>query len=337
MRVWFLKQTNSIDTESSVGANTIVWSREGVIYRITPRRNNEVNDDWMADSGRLLYKQVRAADRLTAIKVNGAAMTRDEAFAAAGKLLKDATGAVAIVASGRSSLEEQFVTKKLAAAVGATTHLVSHVTEGDRILISADRTPNVRGALVTGLTTALPSKTLSALATAIDAGKVKVVLCLGEDLLAAGLSTAQLAKVAVIYLGTHENPTSAVARVAFGALTVFEKSGTFINQQFRIQKFLRAVPGAVGAIDDLAVLTALVAEAGAPTLPGDVPALWKFIAAEVPALGTMTFANLPETGLLLDATAWSGLPFVEGETLHFKGSTLTATPDAGKPSTPVAS
>ena len=36
------------------------------------------------------------------------------------------------------------------------------------------------------------------------------------------------------------------------------------------------------------------------------------------ALGTMTFANLPETGLLLDATPWMALPFVEGETLHFK-------------------
>jgi NADH-quinone oxidoreductase subunit G len=29
MRVWFLKQTPSICTESSVGANTVVWSREG--------------------------------------------------------------------------------------------------------------------------------------------------------------------------------------------------------------------------------------------------------------------------------------------------------------------
>ncbi|MEO5958415.1 MAG: 2Fe-2S iron-sulfur cluster-binding protein, partial [Opitutaceae bacterium] len=65
MRVWFLKQTNSLDTESSVGANTVVWSREGVIYRITPRRNDEVNDTWMADSGRELFKSGRANDRLT--------------------------------------------------------------------------------------------------------------------------------------------------------------------------------------------------------------------------------------------------------------------------------
>ncbi|MCC6415131.1 MAG: (2Fe-2S)-binding protein, partial [Opitutaceae bacterium] len=56
MRVWFLKQTNSICTESSVGANTVVWSREGIIYRVTPRQNDAVNDTWMTDSGRELYK-----------------------------------------------------------------------------------------------------------------------------------------------------------------------------------------------------------------------------------------------------------------------------------------
>ena len=337
MRVWFLKQTNSIDTESSVGANTIVWSREGVIYRITPRRNNEVNDDWMADSGRLLYKQVQAADRLNEIKVSGKPSTRDEAFAAAAQFLKSATGASAIVGSGGSSVEEQFATRKLATALGATVHLVSHVAEGDRILISADGTPNVRGALVTGLVNELPAQKLTALGAAIDAGKVKIVVSLGEDLLAAGLTAAQVARVAVIYLGTRANATSAIARVAFPTLTVFEKSGTFVNQQFRLQKFHRAVPGVVGALDDLLILNALVAAAGGDALTTDLSALWKTIAAEVPALGTVTFGNLPDTGLLLDGSAWAGLPFVEGETLHFKGSAAAANPAASKPSTPSAS
>jgi NADH-quinone oxidoreductase subunit G len=337
MRVWFLKQTNSIDTESSVGANTIVWSREGVIYRITPRRNNEVNDDWMADSGRLLYKQVQAADRLNEIKVSGKPSTRDEAFAAAAQFLKSATGASAIVGSGGSSVEEQFATRKLATALGATVHLVSHVAEGDRILISADGTPNVRGALVTGLVNELPAQKLTALGAAIDAGKVKIVVSFGEDLLAAGLTAAQVARVAVIYLGTRANATSAIARVVFPTLTVFEKSGTFVNQQFRLQKFHRAVPGVVGALDDLLILNALVAAAGGDALTTDLSALWKTIAAEVPALGTVTFGNLPDTGLLLDGSAWAGLPFVEGETLHFKGSTAAANPAASKPSTPSAS
>ena len=343
MRVWFLKQTNSLDAESSVGANTVVWSREGAIYRITPRRNDGVNDTWMADSGRELYKQVRAPDRLTAIKVNGADSGLPMAVHTAAELFKvgrvdpNAPSAISVVGSGRSTVEEQFLTKKLAAALGAPVHLVSRVGAGDGILVSADRNPNVRGALVTGLITALPSPRLAALASDIDAGRIKVVVAVNEDLTAAGLTAAQLAKVAVIYLGTHANATSAAAQVVLPTLTVFEKNGTFVNQQFRLQKFHQAVPPPAGpAVDptpaglvphlaltggpanDLVVLAKLIAAGGGLTLPSDLPALWSLIAAEVPALGTMTFANLPETGLLLDPTPWTALPFVEGETLHFK-------------------
>ena len=318
MRVWFLKQTNAIDTESSVGANTVVWSREGTIYRITPRRNDEVNDTWLADSARVLYKSVNAADRLTAIKVNGTDSALDIAVNAAAELFKANSGAIAIVGSGRSTVEEQFLTKKIVTALnGASTQLVSRVGQGDKLLISADRNPNVRGALVTGLIAALPSQQLTALGAQIDAGKVKVVVSVGEDLAAAGLTAAQLAKVSVVYLGTHSNATSAAAKVVLPTLSVFEKNGTFVNQQFRIQKFAKAVPGPQGATDDLIVLAKLATAAGA-TAASDMGSVWKLIAAEVPALATMTYANLPETGLLLDATQFLALPFVEGETLHYK-------------------
>ena len=64
MRVWFLKESSSICTESSAGSNITVSSREGVIHRITPRRNDEVNDSWRSDSGRELYKKVTSEDRL---------------------------------------------------------------------------------------------------------------------------------------------------------------------------------------------------------------------------------------------------------------------------------
>ena len=312
MRVWFLKQTNTIDTESSVGVNSVAWSREGVIYRITPRRNDEVNDTWMADSGRVLYKQVQSADRLkstTALSV---------LVGQAAEIFKATAGSIAIVGSGRSSVEEQWITKKLAAALKATVSLVSRVGEGDKLLISADRNPNVRGALVTGLISALPSAQLTSLAADIDSGKVKTVVSVGEDLTAAGLTAAQLAKINVIYLGTHTNATSTAAKVVIPTVTVFEKAGTFVNQQFRIQKFIQAVPGLDGAHNDLVVLSALTAAAGTPAPAAEIGTLWPVIAAEVPVLSTMLYKNIPETGLLLDSTTWAGLPFVEGETLHFK-------------------
>jgi NADH-quinone oxidoreductase subunit G len=322
MRVWFLKQTPGIDPESSVGANTEVWSREGVIYRITPRRNDEVNDTWMTDSGRALYKQVKAADRLLAPSINGNSTGPDMALKAAADLLK--AGSVAVVGSGRSTVEEQFLTRKLAEAVKTTAMLVSRVGQGDRLLLSSDRNPNVRGALVTGLISALPSQKLTGLAADIDAGKVKTILSVGEDLTAAGLTAAQLAKVSVIYLGTHQNATSAAAKVVIPTLTVFEKSGSFVNQQFRLQKFAKAVPGPTGVADDLVTLAELVAAAGGGIIPFNLGVLWTTIAAEIKSLAGLSHASLPATGQLIDAGAWAGLPFCEGETLHFKPAAVPA-------------
>lgn len=323
MRVWFLKQTHTIDIESSVGVNATVWSREGVIYRLTPRRNDEVNDTWMPDSGRMLYKQVATPDRLTGITVGGAQSAFDIALHAAAELLK--AGSVAVVGSGRASVEEQFLLKKIADQLGTSASLVARTTaEGDGLLISADRNPNVRGALVTGLIAALPSAQLTALAAEIDSGKVKTVISHGEDLLAAGLSAAQLAKISIIYLGTHANATSAAAKVVLPTLHPFEKAGTFVNQKFRIQKFAAAVPGPQGATNDLVIQTKLSVAIGLPSLASDVHGLWPALATAVPALATMLYKNIPETGLLLDASPWASFPFVEGDSLHYKPAAAVA-------------
>ncbi|HEY1848502.1 MAG TPA: 2Fe-2S iron-sulfur cluster-binding protein [Opitutaceae bacterium] len=315
MRVWFLRQTSSIDTESSAGSNTVVWSREGVIYRITPRQNDAVNDTWMADSGRLLYKEVRAENRLSTVLVGGTESAVEFAAKAAADLLS--AGGVAIVGSGRSSVEEQFLTARLAAAAKAAVHLVARKGEGDRLLVASDRNPNVRGALVTGLSVSLPQANLSALGAAIDSGSVKTVLSVGEDLASAGLSPAQIARVAVIYLGTHANPTSAAARVVIPTLTSFEKDGTLINRQFRIQRFMKAVPGPAGASDDLVALARILAALGAGAQPQGVAAVWEAIAGKVPALAGMSFATIPETGLLIDGSPWAALPFGDNAGLHF--------------------
>ncbi len=320
MRVWFLKQTDSIDAESSAGANTVVWSREGVIYRITPRRNDAVNDTWMADSGRELYKAVRTEGRLADIRTgSGGPGGLDAAIQAAAEVFKANAGACAVVGSGRSSVEEQFLTRSLAEGLKAPAYLVSRVGKGDGILVSADRNPNVRGALVTGLVASLPDRNLSGLASAVDAGRIKAVVSVGEDLSEAGLTGAQLAGISIIYLGTHRNGTSDAAKVVIPTLSVFEKAGTFVNQQFRIQKFSAAVPGPEGAADDLVVLARLIEAAGVRRgQAGGLAAVWSEMEAAVPALAGISYGNIPDSGLLLDGTPWAGLPFVEGESLHFQ-------------------
>ena len=317
MRVWFLKETHSICTESSVGVNTLVGAREGKIYRITPRRNDAVNDTWMADSGRELYKQVEAENRLTRPILDGVESADPAAAlkAAAGFLQGDRK--IAFVGSGRSSVEEQFLFRKLAARVGARrVDLVARVAEGDGLLISSDRNPNVRGALVTELIDALPSSELSGLAKAIDRGEIDTVLAYNEDLTAAGIDEERLAKVTVLYLGAHANATSRHARVALPALTVFEKNGSFINQQFRLQKFLQAVPGPAAAPGDLRTLAGLINTAGGEADSG-IDAVWREMSETIEALRGLRFMKIPAEGVLLNVPeSLRALPYPEGETLH---------------------
>lgn len=311
MRVWFLKETPSIDTESSAGANTVVWSREGTIHRITPRRNDAVNDTWMADSGRELFKPVTADNRIRESRTAGAKVSYADAVAKAVELLK--SGPVAYVASGHLCVEEQALLAKLAKAAPGTVHLPAHTGKADGLLISEDRTPNTRGALATGLVCSAPTAALSALAADIDAGKVKVVFTAREDLVAAGLSAAQLAKVRVIALATHDDATTRAAAVVIPGLTVFEKSGSFINVQFRLQKFAQAIPGPAGVVSEIHTLNRLVAGVkGESAAAVDNEAVWKELSAGQPVFaGVKSFAGIPAEGLALDGSAWTGLAFAE--------------------------
>jgi len=261
----------------------------------------------MADSGRELYKTVDAPNRVLRATVKTATTTLEAALTAAAEVL--AAGPLAIVASAHSSVEEQRVLARLAQQKGAKVYVPAHRGAGDGLLVSEDRSPNFRGALVTGLTDRAADADLTALAADIEAGKVKSVLIVREDAAMLGLHAETLAKVRSVVLATHQSVTTAAAEVVLPALSVFERSGTFINCQFRLQAFAQAVPGPTGALPDLLVLAKL---AGV-----DAHGIWADLAAHVPALAGLNGALLPADGVQLDGSAWSALPFPEGKLLKF--------------------
>ncbi len=316
MRVWFLKRTNSICTESSVGANTEIWSREGKIYRITPRRNDAVNDTWMTDSGRELFKESESDDRLTHYTIEGVHKSDAEAAQAAAELLK--AGDVALVGSAGSSVEEQFFYRLLADRSGASVSLVSHTGQGDGILLSEERTPNLRGALLHGLITQLPEADLTPLARDIKSGAIKTLVVVNEDVTKLGISSELLAKVKIVYFGTHANEVSQVAHVVCPSLMVYEKDGSFVNQSFQLQQFKAAVPGPRGVQSDITVLEKIVAVLGdeKPTaLTIDVA--WERIADTMSAFEGLSWRGIADEGVALDPAQFIDLPFVETKNLKF--------------------
>jgi len=316
MRVWFLKPVPSVDFESSVGCNTEVWCREGKIYRITPRRNDAVNDTWMPDSGRELYKQVEAEDRLTACQARGAEISPADAIAMVSEALQEE--GVAIVASGHCSVEEQFLLKTVADAAGAQVYLPARYGDDDGILLSRDRTPNTRGALLTGLVDRLPEESLEALGAAIDRGEIRTVFAVREDLESAGLAPAQLDKVRVVALDTRQTAATRRAETVLAGLTQFEKAGTVVNQQFRIQKFHAAVPGPAGTVRDLVALAGIAANLSGEAQPSTLEAVWERLGAAPGPLAGLSFESIPSFGKLLDGSGFDHLPFVEGKSLHYE-------------------
>jgi NADH-quinone oxidoreductase subunit G len=308
MRVWFLKETPSIDVNCGTGTNIVIWTRENTIHRITPRRNNEVNSDWMPDSHRLNFHYLDSAARLTEplLKNGGtghaAAVTWQDALAAAAERLKSADpAATAIIASARMTNEEQFLVKRLAETLGSPAlALVPRTGEPDGLLIAADRNPNTTGAqLVLG--TNDPYAALAGIRDQVRSGAIRHLIILGEDLVTdAGFTAEDLAKPAFVLL-THilANPTAAFATVTLPAAGFAEKRGSMINLAGRLQRLNRAVIPPGQARDDWEILRDLLKALGAEV--SDIPSLNALSAKLAPVLSGHTLANIPDLGVpLLD-------------------------------------
>src|SRR5204862_6037566 len=124
MRVWFLKETKSICTSCATGCNTLIGAREDVIYRQTPRENDAVNSCWMCDYGRLTFDYLQSEKRLLQPDIlSGDKLIPADwntAISHAAAQLKHFNGwEIAIIASGRMTNEEIWLTRKIAGLPGA--------------------------------------------------------------------------------------------------------------------------------------------------------------------------------------------------------------------------
>ena len=71
MRVWFLKEHESVCPGCSTGCNVYVDERDGEVQRLRARRNPDVNKSWLCDPGRALYKQIAVTERVSGARVRG--------------------------------------------------------------------------------------------------------------------------------------------------------------------------------------------------------------------------------------------------------------------------
>ena len=144
----------------------------------------------MTDSGRELYKSVRAENRILRPSAGGKDLPLKDAIS---QVVDSLSGKrIAVVASCHSTVEEQVLTKRLIDSTNARTFLRGHFGEDDGILLSADRSPNLCGALVTGLIDQYPEDNLNSLNEALSRGEFDAVFVMNEDLVASGINEENL-------------------------------------------------------------------------------------------------------------------------------------------------
>ena len=271
-RVWFLKETKSVCPSCATGCNTVLWSREGVVYRQTPRDNDAVNQCWMCDYGRLHYKFINNPNRITSPSVKSAVfgecfnLTWREATRQIVEKLKGRGGAtIAAIGSARATMEELFLFNKLVRKVlGAElVDCVPHVGDGDEFLLSTDRNPNIAGAKLTGVTSGPVGARIPVIAEAIKANKVKALIVLGENVAKHGIGEALLTKLELlVVIDTLPNKVTEFAHYVLPGATFAEKRGTFINAKGRIQRLNAAIRSPGIARPEWQTLAALLNELG---------------------------------------------------------------------------
>jgi NADH-quinone oxidoreductase subunit G len=321
MRVWFLKETKTIDMNCGTGTNIVVWTRENKIHRITPRQNDEVNSCWMPDSHRLNFHYIDSDARLTEPllrSVNGAhnPITWSEAYAKiAQELQKFSATQIAVIASGRMTNEELYLAKQLTQQLGVTAlSVVPRIGEADHLLVAADKNPNTTGAKLI-LQQADPSSQLNAVREGVRSGAISALISLGEDLISDAEFTADdLSKLSFhLHVNHSANPTASAANVVLPSSAFTEKRGSMVNLSGRLQRLNQATMPLGQAHDDWEILRDLIQVISKEKL--SIPTIenvFKKLGEDVAEFSNMTLSRISDQGVVITETNYQ-IPLLANE------------------------
>lgn len=306
MRVWFLKETKSVCASCATGCSIVIGSRENKVYRYEPRENDAVNSCWMCDYGRLNYKWINRADRLTRVTrktISGAheAITWEAAIREVSELLNRVPhGSAAVIGSARQTTEELYLLSKLAARLGAVSDSIARLGEADRILLDDDRNPNATGAKLTGISADPMGSKIAEIAADIRSGKIRTLIVFGEDVTKHGIGADLLGKLdALIVSDIFPSEATARAHYVLSGCAHAEKRGTFINGKGRVQRFMKAIEPKGDSRAEWEILHELVLHVTGQNGFVSIEGLFNQMAGEIAALKGVTWAALGDTGVTI--------------------------------------
>jgi NADH-quinone oxidoreductase subunit G len=203
---------------------------------------------------------------------------------------------IAILASGRMTNEELWLTKRLADSLGANLiDTVPRTAEGDDILLSADRNPNSNGAhliLGKGAGAILPE-----IKEVIVSGEIRALISLGENPLRLGITNEIIERLPVyIVMDLLSNETTGFATVVLPSLGFAEKRGSMINGKGRLQRLNRAVRGPGQARDDWEILRDLLQALTGGNGIYTIEDIFRQMSEAIPAFSGLTLSRIGDLG-----------------------------------------
>jgi NADH-quinone oxidoreductase subunit G len=258
----------------------------------------------MCDYGRLNYKYLEADGRLLEpqIRSEGRLVPADWPTAvgqAALHLKQFAASEIAIVASGRMTNEELWLTAQLVSSLGVKwVDIVPRRGRADNILLSKDRNPNTNGAwLILGSRSA-PGSKLMAIADAVRSGGIKALLILKENAMHLGLSVEELGRLpALIVMNNLRNAATERANVVLPACGFAEKRGSMVNGKGRLQRLNRAIRPPGNARDDWEILRDLLQAIGGGDSLHSIEDVFRRMSETVPQFAGLSLSKIGDLGV----------------------------------------
>ncbi len=236
-RVWALSRIPTVSMDDSLGANIWVDYADGIIYRIMPRCNPEVNKSWLSNAARDVVQNIHE-NRL---------LNND--LSAALQIIKETKGKIAIVLGGSCTAEDIAAFKKFNIAEFFGGSFLP-VQKADGIARSGDPVANRACLEKAGINTNLGELSKRA-------GEFELLITVAADLWDETPEEAgDLNKIPKrIALTSFNNNTAKNSAIAIGIRHWLENFGTMINSKGLEQK-LQGTPTKEAALVDSAAIIA---------------------------------------------------------------------------------
>jgi NADH-quinone oxidoreductase subunit G len=238
-RVWYLKNSASVCDGCAQGCNITASHEAGLVYRLEPKVNMEVNKWWMCDEGRYGFHHAHSPSRVLGPTELRSGTPKGMMWSEVTGLAKDlfaSAKSIAFLVCADATLEEvsaikRFYPKAELFSYSPSVDKSSDDKAIDHLLRRKDKSPNMKGLEehdCKPFSQFSPEK--YDLCVIVSAGKVRPPYGL-----------AKLAKRAV-GIGVFMKEELLGYQMVLPALSTLEKDGTFVNYKGIKQSFKAAVP-----------------------------------------------------------------------------------------------